>query len=287
MNEQPGGPPSSALVPVGRKVFAQPPVVLTIAGSDSSGGAGVQADLKTFAALRCYGASVVTAVTSQNTREVRDVFTMPASVVGLQLACVLNDLPVKAVKVGMLASGDIAATVRAKASAGELPNLVLDPVLMSSTGRRLGVAGAIERLVPYATVITPNLDEASALLGWEISSPADMAGAATQLATAGAKCVVVTGGDLFGDEAQDAVWTAKGVRMLKAPRVPTRNTHGTGCTFSAAIAAQLAHGYPLEESIEFAKRFVRAALLGAVDWELGGGAGPVNHFFGDLSGGQA
>ncbi|WP_246002042.1 bifunctional hydroxymethylpyrimidine kinase/phosphomethylpyrimidine kinase [Allorhizocola rhizosphaerae] len=263
--------------------MTQPPVVLTIAGSDSGGGAGIQADLKTFAALDCYGASVVTAVTSQNTVKVRDVFAMPPSVVGLQLACVLEDLPLAAVKVGMVASADIAATIRAKASAGELPNLVVDPVLISSTGRRLGVTSAIERLLPYATVVTPNMDEASALLGWEVSTPSDMAGAATQLASMGAKCVVVTGGDLLGDEAQDAVWTPQGVRMLKAERVDTRNTHGTGCTFSSAIAARLAHGHPLDESIDFAKRFVRAALLGAVDWRLGSGAGPLNHFFGRMS----
>ncbi len=261
----------------------QPPVVLTIAGSDSGGGAGIQADLKTFAALDCYGASVVTAVTSQNTVQVRDVYAMPPSVVGLQLASVLADLPVAAVKVGMLASADIAATIRAKAADGELPHLVVDPVLMSSTGRRLGVTSAIERLIPYASVITPNLDEASALLGWEVSTPADMAGAATQLASMGAKCVVVTGGELLGGEAQDAVWAPQGVRMLKAERVDTRNTHGTGCTFSAAIAARLALGYPVDDSIDFAKRFVRAALLGAVEWRLGSGAGPLNHFFGRMS----
>lgn len=260
----------------------QPPVALTIAGSDSSGGAGIQADLKTFAALQCYGTSVVTAVTSQNTVDVRDVFAMPSSVVGLQIACVLEDMRVSAVKVGMLATADIAATVRGKAAAGELPNLVLDPVLTSSTGRRLGVASAIERLLPYATVVTPNMEEASALLGWEVSTPADMAGAATQLASNGAKCVVITGGDLLGDEAQDAMWTPQGVRMLSAVRVKTRNNHGTGCTFSAAIAARLAHGYPLEESIDFAKRFVRAALMSAQEWRLGSGAGPLNHFFGSL-----
>lgn len=257
-----------------------PPVVLTIAGSDSGGGAGIQADLKTFGAIGCYGASVITAVTSQNTQEVRDVFPLPATVVGLQLACVLEDLPVAAVKIGMLATGDIAATVAAKARGGELPNLVLDPVLTATTGRRLGVASAVERLLPYATVVTPNVEEASALLGWEVSTPTDMAGAAAQLASNGAQCVVVTGGNLGGEEAIDAMWTPSGVRMLRAPRLKTRNTHGTGCTFSAAIAARLAHGYPTEDSIEFAKRFVRAALAGAAGWRLGSGAGPLNHFFG-------
>ncbi len=255
-----------------------PPVTLTIAGSDSGGGAGIQADLKTFAALGTFGTSVITAVTSQNTREVKDVFPMPSSVVGLQLATVLEDFPVRAVKVGMLAGAEIAATVAAKARAGELPNLVLDPVLMASTGRRLGIASAVERLLPHATVITPNTEEASALLGWEVSTPTDMAGAAAQLAAHGAKCVVITGGDLGGDESIDAMWTARGVRFLKAPRVQTRNTHGTGCTFSAAIAARLAHGYSIEDSIDFAKRYVRAALASAQEWQLGTGYGPINHF---------
>jgi hydroxymethylpyrimidine kinase/phosphomethylpyrimidine kinase len=256
-----------------------PPVVLTIAGSDSGGGAGIQADLKTFAALGVYGTSVITAVTAQNTVEVRDVFPMPATVVGLQLTTVLEDFAVRAVKVGMLAGAEIAATVAAKARAGELPNLVVDPVLMSSTGRRLGIASAVERLLPYARVITPNIEEASALLGWQVTTPTDMAGAASQLAGHGAECVVVTGGDLGGEESVDAMWCSGGaVRFLRAPRVQTRNTHGTGCTFSAAIAARLAHGYPLEDSIDFAKRFVRAALIGAQEWQLGSGNGPLNHF---------
>jgi hydroxymethylpyrimidine kinase/phosphomethylpyrimidine kinase len=262
----------------------QPPVVLTIAGSDSGGGAGIQADLKTFGALDCFGTSVITAVTAQNTYEVRDIYLLPATVVGLQLAAVLEDMPVAAVKVGMVGSGDIAATIAARARAGDLPNLVLDPVLTSSSGRRLGVASAIERLLPYAAVVTPNVEEASALLGWEVSTPTDMAGAATQLASRGAKCVVVTGGDLHtaGEEAIDAMWTPAGVRMLKSPRVKTRNTHGSGCTFSAAIAARLALGYTIEDSIDFAKRFVRAALLGAAEWRLGAGAGPLHHYFGRM-----
>jgi hydroxymethylpyrimidine kinase/phosphomethylpyrimidine kinase len=255
-----------------------PPVVVTVAGSDSGGGAGIQADLKTFAALGCYGASVVTAVTAQNTVAVRDVFALPAAMVGLQLAAVLDDMPVAAVKVGMVATADTAVEVAARARAGDLPNLVVDPVLIASTGRRLGVAGVIERLLPYATVITPNLREASAILGWEVSTPADMAGAASQLAAHGARCVVVTGGDGAGEEAIDAVWTPHGVRLIRAPRVQTPNTHGTGCTFSSAIAARLAHGYPAEDAIDFAKRYVRAALIAAREWRLGAGAGPLNHF---------
>jgi hydroxymethylpyrimidine kinase/phosphomethylpyrimidine kinase len=255
-----------------------PPVALTIAGSDSGAGAGIQADLKTFAALGCYGTSALTAVTAQNTVDIRDVFALPPTVVGLQMAAVLEDFQVAAVKVGMVASGEIAATITARARAGELPNLVVDPVMTSSSGRKLGITSAIERLLPYATVITPNQSEASALLGWQVATPTDMAGAASQLAAHGAKCVVVTGGEGVGDEAVDAMWTSKGVRMLKGPRVDTRNTHGTGCTYSAAITARLALGYPLEDSIDFAKRYVRAALIAAQGWRLGSGTGPLNHF---------
>jgi hydroxymethylpyrimidine kinase/phosphomethylpyrimidine kinase len=257
---------------------ATPPVVLTIAGSDSSGGAGIQADLKTFAALGCYGASVLTAITAQNSYEITDVHALPATVVAAQLSAVLSDLPIAAVKIGMVASAEIAATIAARARNGDLPRLVLDPVLTASTGRRLGVASAIERLLPFATVATPNAIEASAILGWEVSTPADMAGAAAQLASLGAACVVVTGGDQAGPEAVDAVWSAHGARFLRSPRVDTRNTHGTGCTFSSAIAARLAQGYPVDDSIAYAKRYVRSALIDAQAWRLGSGAGPLSHF---------
>ncbi|TMM40617.1 MAG: bifunctional hydroxymethylpyrimidine kinase/phosphomethylpyrimidine kinase [Actinobacteria bacterium] len=254
-----------------------PGVVLTIAGSDPTAGAGIQADLKTFAAYRLYGCSVITAVTSQNTRGVDDVFPVPATVVGTQLAAVLSDFRPAAVKVGMLATAEIAAVVAAKAREGALPNLVLDPVLSSSSGFRLGVTAAVKRLLPYATVITPNRDEASALLGWQVASPADMAGAAGQLAAEGAKYVVVTGGDAAGDEAIDAMWTPHGARFLHAPRVATRNTHGTGCTFAAAIAARLALGDSVPDALASAKEYVTRALQAAAGWQLGGGQGPLNH----------
>ncbi len=257
--------------------MSQPPVVLTIAGSDPSAGAGIQADLKTFAAHRVYGTSVITAITSQNTHGVDDVFPVPATVVGTQLAAVVDDLKLAAVKVGMLASAEIAAAVAAKARAGQLPNLVLDPVLHASSGRRLGVKAAVERLIPFATVVTPNVEEASALVGWEIGTTADMAGAAAQLASKGAKYVVITGGDLGGEEAADAVWTDAGVRFLRAPRVATANTHGTGCTFSAAIAARLALGEPVADAVVKAKQYVTRALYGAAGWRLGGGTGPLDH----------
>jgi hydroxymethylpyrimidine kinase/phosphomethylpyrimidine kinase len=253
--------------------------VLTVSGSDSGGGAGVQADLKVFAAMRLYGASVVTAVTAQNTRGVHDVFPLPGNVVGAQLAAVLDDMPIAAVKVGMVATAEAAAAVTARARSGSLPNLVVDPVLSSATGRRAGVATAIQRLLPYAAVATPNREEASALVGWQVSTPADMAGAAAQLASNGPKYVVVTGGDMVaGDEAVDAVWTDAGARFLRYPRVLTRNSHGTGCTFSAAIAGRLALGDSVPDALVYAKEYVARALIGARDWKLGGGRGPLDHF---------
>lgn len=256
-----------------------PPIALTVAGSDSGAGAGIQADLKVFAALRVYGTSVVTAVTAQNTRGVHDVYPLPGNVVAAQLTAVLDDLPPLATKTGMLASGEVAAAVTAKARAGLLPNLVVDPVLESSSGRRLGVVSAIERLLPYALVATPNCEEASALVGWPVATPADMAGAAGQLAAGGPKFVVVTGGDLAsGDEAIDAMWTDAGVRFLRYPRIATRNTHGTGCTFSAAIAARLALGDAVPQAVTFAKQYVARALADAREWKLGGGTGPLDHF---------
>lgn len=256
-----------------------PPVVLTIAGSDSSGGAGIQADLKVFSALQVYGASVVTAVTAQNTRDILDVFPLPGTVVAAQLGAVLDDIRVAAAKTGMLATGDIAAAVTAKARSGALPNLVVDPVLSSASGRRLGVVAAIERLLPFAAVVTPNIDEASALVGWRVDTPTDMAGAAAQLASNGAKHVIITGGDLPNrQESVDAVWTEAGVRFLRAPRVATRNDHGTGAAFSAAIAARLALGDAVHDALVFAKRYVSRALKGSRDWRIGSGHGPLDHF---------
>ncbi|HZN73905.1 MAG TPA: bifunctional hydroxymethylpyrimidine kinase/phosphomethylpyrimidine kinase [Micromonosporaceae bacterium] len=256
-----------------------PPVVLTVTGSDPSGGSGIQADLKVFAAMRVYGVSVVTAVTAQNTRDIFDVFPLPGNVVSGQLSAVVDDMPPVAAKTGMLATADIAAVVTAKARAGALPNLVVDPVLHSSSGRRLGVAAAIERLLPYATVVTPNLDEASALVGWRIDTPADMAGAAGQLAAGGPKHVVITGGDLpNSEESVDAVWTESGVRFLRAKRIQSPNLHGTGAAFSAAIAARLALGDSVPDALVYAKKYVTRALSGARSWHLGSGSGPLDHF---------
>jgi hydroxymethylpyrimidine kinase/phosphomethylpyrimidine kinase len=254
-------------------------VVLTIAGSDSGGGAGLQADLKVFAALGAYGASVVTAVTAQNTIDVYEVFPLPAELVSAQLTAVLADLPVLAVKTGILAGANIASAVLAAARAGLLPNLVIDPVLVSSTGRRLAAIDAVEPLLPYASVLTPNRDEAAALVGSPVDTVAEMAEAAAQLGAGGAAYVVVTGGDLPApEESVDVLWSATGTQFLRAPRITTRNTHGTGCTFSAAIATRLAFGDPVPDAVRYAKRYVSRALAGARGWRLGDGAGPLDHF---------
>jgi len=260
-----------------------PPIALTIAGSDSSGGAGIQADLKVFAALGVYGASVLTAVTAQNTRGVRWVHPLPSEVITVQLDAVLDDLPAAATKVGMLATAGAANTMAARAKARRLPNLVLDPVLVSSSGTQLGTVEAVEVLLPYATVVTPNRDEASALLGWRVSTPGDMAAAAAELASRGPRCVVVTGGDVTdcdpsdGGESVDALWTENGARLLPLPRVTTGNTHGTGCAFSSAIAARLALGDAVDDAVIYAKGYVARALDGSREWRVGGGLGPLDH----------
>jgi hydroxymethylpyrimidine kinase/phosphomethylpyrimidine kinase len=254
-------------------------VALTIAGSDSGGGAGIQADLKTFAAAGVYGASVITAVTAQNTRAVTGVHQLPGPIVRGQLTAVLDDLPVAAAKTGMLGSDEVAAVVAAAARDGLLPNLVVDPVLVATSGGRLGVLSSVEQLLPYAVVATPNIAEASALVGWTVRTPDDMAKAAAEIGAGGARCVVVTGGDLDGDaEAIDAVWTPDGAWTLAGPRVRTRNTHGSGCSYSAAVAARLALGDRVPEALGFAKAYVGRAIGGSAGWRLGSGNGPLDHF---------
>ncbi|WP_329107183.1 bifunctional hydroxymethylpyrimidine kinase/phosphomethylpyrimidine kinase [Micromonospora sp. NBC_01699] len=256
-----------------------PPVALTIAGSDSGAGAGIQADLKVFAALGVYGTSVITALTAQNTHQVRAVLPTPADLVTVQLDAVLSDLPVLAVKTGMLGTVEVADAVAAHARAGLLPNLVVDPVLVSTSGHRLGVVAAVARLLPYALVATPNREEAAAIVGRPVTTTDDMVAAAEQIAAGGPRHVVVTGGgDDDRTDAVDVFWTGGRARLLAGPRIPTRNTHGTGCSFSAAIAARIALGDPVPEAIVFAKEYVARALAGARDWRLGTGHGPLDHF---------
>lgn len=262
-----------------------PPVALTIAGSDSSGGAGVQADLKTFAALGVYGASAITALTAQNTLGVRGAHAVPADFVVAQVETVLDDLAVAAVKTGMLAT---AATVRAVAdlaAAGQLPLLVVDPVMVASSSDRLLEPQAErlyrEALLPHASVATPNLHEAEVLLGRPIRTLEAQHQAARDLGGLGPQCVVVKGGhSVTGteDEAVDVVWDGLTTYELRAAWVETGNNHGSGCTFAAAIAAGLARGLDVSAALRVAKTYVSQALAGGAQWQLGSGHGPLDHF---------
>jgi hydroxymethylpyrimidine/phosphomethylpyrimidine kinase len=259
-----------------------PAVALTIAGSDSGGGAGIQADLVTFAALGVHGASAVTALTAQNTLGVRGVHVPPVEFLRAQVETVLADLPVAAVKTGMLATEEVVLAVAEYAAAGRLPNLVVDPVLVSSTGARLLDPGAEaayrEALFPHALVVTPNTREAHALLGARVESLDDARRAAGKLAEWGPRWVVVKGGHLVADggACDVVVECATGdVTELCLPRIDTRNDHGTGCSFGAATAAGLARGMGVPEALQAAKRFVHEGLERSVGWALGGGHGPV------------
>jgi hydroxymethylpyrimidine/phosphomethylpyrimidine kinase len=260
-----------------------PPVALTIAGSDSGGGAGIQADLKMFSALGVFGTTVVTAVTAQNTRRVAAVDVLDVGTVAAQLDAVLDDLRPAAAKTGMLAVAETVHLVADRAEAGMLPPLVVDPVMVASSGDRLLDADAeaayLDRLLKHALVVTPNLSEASVFVDRDLHTTADMAAAAAELAEVGPEWVVVTGGHLDGD-AVDVVHERSSGRtvQLRAPRVETRNVHGTGCSFAAAITAGLARGVGPEPAIEAAKRAVARAIAGAADWRLGAGHGPIDHF---------
>ena len=260
-----------------------PPVALTIAGSDSGGGAGIQADLKTFAALGVFGTAGVTALTAQHSAAVVAVQPVDADFVVAQVNAVLADLPVAAVKTGLLATADTVSAVADLAAAGRLPNLVVDPVMVSSTGARLLAPEAErcyrEQLVPQARVVTPNCREAAALVGRPVESVADQHRAAEALSSLGPEVVVVTGGDgRPGDDARDVVVGVAGLDELVRPRLDTANTHGSGCSFAAAIAAGLARGCPPRAALEAAKTFVHAAIRAAAAWQLGAGHGPLNHF---------
>lgn len=253
--------------------------MLTIGASDSSGGSGIQADLRTLAALRMHGASVLTAVVSRNTRDTTDIFAQPTTVVTAQLACVLDDLPVAAVKTGVLPTPETVIAVAARARNGGLPRLVVDPVLTATTGSRRGLIAAYERLLPHATVVTPNREEASALLGWDVVTPTDMAGAVAQLAAAGPRFVVITGGDFAaGGEAIDVLWADGAARVLHSPRILSRNTDGSGATFATAVAARLAVGDDVPAAVAWAKGFVTRAIGDATEWRIGSGTGPIDQF---------
>lgn len=254
------------------------PVALSIAGSDSGGGAGIQADLKTFFALGVHGTSALTSVTSQNTRGVVSRFDLPAEVVISQVEAVVSDLQVEAVKTGMLATAEVVRAVAGLAEELGWEKLVVDPVFLSSSGHLLleeaGRALLVEALLPRALVFTPNLEEASLLCGWEVGGPDEMREAARALHERGARMVVVKGGHLGGEEALDIFYDGNGYHELRAGRVRTVDDHGTGCVFSAAVAAYLARGREPLEAVRGAKEFVARALARSL--RLGKGRGPVN-----------
>lgn len=263
-----------------------PVVALTISGSDSGGGAGMQADLKTFAALGVFGTSAITAVTAQNTTAVRSVYAIPTEVVVAQILAVLDDLEVRAVKTGMLVNSEIIGAVAALAAEGRLPNLVVDPVMVSSTGDRLLRADAersyTEELLPLARVVTPNLWEAGVLIGRELRTLADQRDAAVELVKAGPEVVVVKGGHAVEDAhdtAVDVVATRDGeMRELRASRIATMNNHGSGCSLASAIAVELARGAEPLGAIAQAKDFVHRSITGGAGWQIGEGHGPLDHF---------
>ena len=261
------------------------PRALTIAGSDSGGGAGIQADLKTFTAFGVYGMSAVTAVTAQNTLAVQSAVDLPLEMLEAQVRSVTSDIGVDAVKTGMLSSAAIVERLCDLLEELHLPNLVVDPVMVAKGGHLLLSEEACDivrrRLLPLATVVTPNLLEAKALTGRNVQSRSDMREAARKLADLGADWVVVKGGHLEDEDAVDIVFDGSGVDELVAPRSATKNTHGTGCTLSAAITAGLAKGRPVREAIRTGKDFVTEAIAGAVS--LGHGHGPINHFVGVTS----
>ncbi len=259
------------------------PNVLSIAGSDPSGGAGIQADLKTFAALGCYGMAAITALTAQNTCGVAAVHVPPADFLRTQIDSIFSDIDVAAIKIGMLATGDIAGVVGNALARNPGVPAILDPVLVATSGDSLGAPDVVDamrrHLMPLATLITPNLPEAARLA--ERPMPQDEAGMmdlAEALHAIGARAVLVKGGHLSGPESVDVLYDGARHHVFRATRVDTRNTHGTGCTLSSAIAAYMAQGRGLVDAVGDAKAYLGAALVGSERLRVGRGHGPVHHF---------
>ena len=257
-----------------------PPIALIIAGSDSGGGAGNQADLKTFHQFGVFGTSVLTAITAQNTVEVRRVATVDAALIRAQLDAVADDLPPAAVKTGMLATTEIVGLVAEAIAARGWRRYVLDPVMVSTSGHRLldadAVAAISERLLPLTALVTPNLDEAELLTGMTVRDPAAMDEAGRRLVALGAGAALIKGGHLSGEELVDVLVTKAGIRRIRHARLPTTSTHGTGCTLSAAITAGLALDRDLDAAVSDGLDFVARAIAAAPG--LGSGNGPVSHF---------
>lgn len=254
--------------------------VLTIAGSDSCGGAGIQADLKTFSALGTYGMSVITAITAQNTTGVVSVREMDVDIVREQIECLYDDIAVHAVKIGMVSSVEIIDTIAECLKNKNAANIVLDPVMVSKSGCHLLRPEAkdelIKALFPMALVVTPNLFEAEVITGSKIETLEQMEQAAREIYSLGARNVVVKGGHLTGD-AIDVLYDGRDFEYIKGSRIETKNTHGTGCTFSSAIAAYISKGNTVYDAVRQAKDYINGAIENSI--ELGHGVGPTNHFY--------
>ena len=258
------------------------PRILSIAGSDSGGGAGIQADLKTISALGCFGMTAITALTAQNTQGVRAIHGVPPEMLRDQIDAVVEDIGVHAVKIGMLHSPEIVMTVAQAMERHGLPNVVLDPVMVATSGAVLidspAIAVLVRELFGRAVLVTPNLDEAALLVGRTLHSEADMESAGRELLSKGARAVLVKGGHLEGQGVTDVLLTEEGsVHWMRAPRIATPNTHGTGCSLSAAIASYLALGATLLDAVQGARTYVRGALEAGADVRTGQGSGPLNH----------
>jgi hydroxymethylpyrimidine/phosphomethylpyrimidine kinase len=259
--------------------------VLTIAGSDSGGGAGIQADIKAISAMGCYAASAITAVTVQNTLGVQAVHPVPLDILEGQIDAVLSDIGADSVKIGMLHSADVVNLVADMLEKYSVKNVVLDPVMVSTSGHRLIEESAVEvikqRLMPLARVITPNVPEAEILVGKKISGENDFEAVAIQLAASYGVSVLLKAGHLSEDVLTDYFFNSEDdtLTLLPSKRVETKNTHGTGCTLSSAFAAALAKGEDLNEAAKSAKRYIEQAIIAGAEYKIGNGYGPVNHFF--------
>lgn len=261
------------------------PTVLTIAGSDSGGGAGIQADIKAISAMGCYAASAITAITVQNTVGVQAVHPVPLDILAGQIDVVLSDIGADAIKIGMLHSAEVVNLVAEKIEQYGIKNVVLDPVMVSTSGHRLIEETAIDslksRLMPLARVITPNIPEAEILCGKKIASEKEFAEVAKILSLDNTVSVLLKAGHLTGETLVDYFYNAEdgSIALLPSKRVNTRNTHGTGCTLSSAFAAALAKGETLTKAAQSAKQYIQQAIISGAEYQIGKGHGPVNHFW--------
>ncbi len=261
------------------------PVVLTIAGSDSGGGAGIQADIKTMSALGAFATSAITAITVQNTLGVKAIHTVPFDILEAQIDAVMSDFEVKAIKIGMINQPEVVSIIVNAILKYKPPHVVVDPVMIATSGDILIHNFAIEKmkneLFPLAEIITPNLNEAAILLGYMIHDIEEMRSAAKALASSGSKSVLIKGGHLSGEEMTDILWMAdeQKIYTYSAKKTHTKNLHGTGCSLSSAIAASLAFGETIPQAVNLAKEYITKAIESGKDIEIGHGNGPVNHFF--------